>query len=91
MLRIGGCSCIATYTYILLIFFLRVLIMTYIYTLVLITSLKSQFHHDLDFKVIGDTNQFYSAEKCEQFGSIIANKLKSKNNDLEVEILCIKY
>ena len=65
--------------------------MTMIYTLILITSLKSQFHHDLDFKIVGKINDFHSIDKCEQFGSIISNKLKSKNTDLEVEILCIKY
>lgn len=65
--------------------------MNMVYTLILITSLKSQFHHDLDFKIVGEINDFPNVEKCERFGNTISNNLKSKNADLEVDVLCVKY
>jgi len=56
------------------------------YTLILILSLKSQFHHDIDVKPI--VQKMVNQEECMQLGETLSKKIKSKNPDLEVEIVC---
>lgn len=56
-----------------------------IYTLILIISLKGQFHHDIDFKSVGNG---FTYDKCQSIGNQILKELKSINSDLEGKILC---
>lgn len=56
------------------------------YTLILILSLKSQFHHDIDIKQINAAMPYETS--CDQLAEKIAVKLKAKNPDLEVDHLC---
>lgn len=58
------------------------------YTLILILSLKSQFHHDIDFKQINAAMPY--EQSCHDLADQIAAKLKLKNTDLEVDHICLR-
>lgn len=57
-----------------------------VYTLILIISLKGQFHHDIDFKSIGNG---YTIDRCQSIGNTLLKELKSINSELEGKVLCI--
>lgn len=55
------------------------------YTLILLISLKSQFHHDLDLHVVPN---LASAESCQSIGNRLSDAMKLLNPDVTTQLYC---
>ncbi len=55
------------------------------YILILIMSLKSQFNHALDIRVV---ENIYSHQSCLDLGKTITQDLKSFNREVETKYSC---
>lgn len=55
------------------------------FVLLLVTSLSSQFHHDLDVKYLGE---YHSKAKCLEVAEEVLSDLKHYSPDIKVEVIC---
>lgn len=55
------------------------------FVLLLVTSLSSQFHHDLDVKHLGE---YYSKKTCLEVAEEVISDLKHYSPEIKVEVIC---
>jgi hypothetical protein len=55
------------------------------YTLILLISLKSQFHHDLDLQVVPN---LADAKSCQSLGNKLSDAFKLLNPDVTTQLFC---